>query len=182
MIVGATPLSASYSSCVMPEDTPTIRSGSRAATASKLIAVDGSTVGVASPSSSVAHGHTADGYSPYHSRIPTGMTPSASKASWSVKPTDTTRCGSAGTTVSPYLCSMVTGNAADAAASGSLVDGEDLEVVDGAEAAGSTTVLSALAGGAASGSLSPQAAIMASSGTATTIILRCGTGGHPSAD
>ncbi len=97
---------------------PTIRSGSRAATASTLSSTPFglSSSGSASPSSSCAHGHVPNGCSPYQSRMPTGMTPSASNASWSLKPTETTRVGSASIVVDPYLCSIVTGNAASLSA------------------------------------------------------------------
>src|SRR5262245_4842554 len=46
--------------------------------------------------------------------MPTGFTPRARIVSWSTKPTDTTRCGSLGIVVEPYLWSIVTGNAAAA--------------------------------------------------------------------
>ena len=72
--------------------------------------------GSASPSSSCAHGHVANGWSPYQSVTPIGVTPSASTVSCSVTPTVTTRCGSASTTVVPSACSTVTGNAASAPA------------------------------------------------------------------
>ena len=52
----------------------------------------------------------ANGCSPYQSRMPTGTTPRARRASWSAKPTVTTRSGCSGIVVSPYLCSIVTGN------------------------------------------------------------------------
>jgi hypothetical protein len=73
-----------YSSSVMPEETPTIRSGCSAATASKSISTEESTSGCASPRASCAQGHTACGMSPYQSRMPTGTTPSASSGSWSL--------------------------------------------------------------------------------------------------
>ena len=60
----------------------------------------------------MAQGQTADVCSPYHSVVATGVTPMASRMSCSVKPTTTTRCGSAGTTVSPYLWVTVTGKTA----------------------------------------------------------------------
>ena len=69
-----------------------------------------STVGSASPSSSWAHGHVANGWSPYQSVTPTGVTPRASTKSCSVTPTVTTRCGSSSTTVVPRACSTVAGN------------------------------------------------------------------------
>ena len=62
----------------------------------------------------MAHGHVANGCSPYQSRMPTGTTPRASSESWSENPTVTTRSGWLGIVVSPYLCSIVTGNADDA--------------------------------------------------------------------
>jgi len=56
---------------------------------------------------------------PVNSTTPTGLTPSASTASWSVQPTVTTRSGGALISVVPYLCSMRTGAAPPAAASAS---------------------------------------------------------------
>src|SRR5262245_32105559 len=110
--VGAILESVAYSCSVMPEETPTMRSGSSERICSKLSSADDSTSGAAPPRRSTAHGHVAWGWSPYQSRMPTGTTPRASRASWSVKPTVTTRSGFAGTTVVPYLCSIETGNPA----------------------------------------------------------------------
>ena len=89
---------------------PMIRSGVRAAICSSG-SLSGAliTSGFASPRAGVAHGQTAYGWSPYHSVVAIGATPSASRMSCSVKPTTTTRFGSAGTTVSPYLWVTVTG-------------------------------------------------------------------------
>ncbi len=94
-------------------------SGLSAATASTLSSTPFglSNSGSASPSSSCAHGHMPNGCSPYQSRMPTGITPSREQdASWSLKPTETTRVGSASIVVDPYLCSIVTGNAASLSA------------------------------------------------------------------
>src|SRR5690349_12828034 len=110
--VGAILDSVAYSWSVMPDETPTMRSGSSERICSKLSSADDSTSGVAPPRRSTAHGHVAWGWSPYQSRMPTGTTPSASRASWSVNPTVTTRSGRDGTTVSPYLCGTKTGNPA----------------------------------------------------------------------
>ena len=49
---------------------------------------------------------------PIQSVTPTGATPSAKKASCSLSPTLTTRSGRSVSSVVPYLCSIVTGNAA----------------------------------------------------------------------
>jgi hypothetical protein len=69
-----------------------------------------STSGLASPSASRAHGHTAYGCSPYHSVVAIGFRPRARIVSFSVTPTLTIRLGSAGTVVDPNSCSTVTGN------------------------------------------------------------------------
>jgi hypothetical protein len=95
----------------MPDEMPTIRSGFSAAMASKLRSPEDGTSGVAEPSAALAQGHTAEGWSPYQSRMPTGTTPSASTVSWSVNPTVTTRSGGFGITVVPNLCSTDTGKA-----------------------------------------------------------------------
>ncbi len=108
-----------------------IRSGVRAAICSSG-SLSGAliTSGFASPSAGVAHGQTAYGCSPYHSVVATGATPRASRMSCSVKPTTTTRFGSAGTTVSPYLCVTVTGKTACSVAprsSDASVEAEELQ-------------------------------------------------------
>ncbi len=90
-----------------------IRSGARAAIFSIWMPlVSSSTSGsAASPSASVAHGKMYPGASPNHLVTATGTMPSASRASWSVSPTETTRVGAAVTSVSPYLCLIVAGKA-----------------------------------------------------------------------
>src|SRR5690606_18139001 len=78
---------------------------------------------------SSAHTQVAYGFSPHHSRTPTGMTPSERRKSWSWYPTETTRCGSASIVVEPYLCSMVTGKAPTAASVAASVAVASVEVV-----------------------------------------------------
>ena len=108
-----------------------IRSGASAAICSSG-SLSGAliTCGFASPSAGVAHGQTAYGWSPYHSVVAIGATPSASRMSCSVKPTTTTRVGSAGTTVSPYLWVTVIGKTAcslDPRSSDTSVEAEELQ-------------------------------------------------------
>src|SRR5215218_3055298 len=112
-IVGAIAVSFPYDSSSSPALVPMMTSGSRAAMPSKSSpSLLTSTVGSAAPSSSWAHGHVANGWSPYQSVTPAGVTPSARTKSCSVTPTVTTRCGSESTTVVPRACSTVAGNAA----------------------------------------------------------------------
>src|SRR4051812_10268748 len=68
------------------------------------------------PRAASAHGQIAPGFSPNHSLVPTGTTPSASRASCSTRPTVTIRFGSALMVVVPNLLSIETGNAAAAGA------------------------------------------------------------------
>src|SRR5690349_19485541 len=93
------------------------------------------------PSFSLAQGQISPGFSPNHLVVATGTTPRASRASCSVSPTTTTRWGTLVISVVPYLCSMLTGNAALPAE------------LDAAEAAGALS--------------SPQAATRASAAVAT---------------
>jgi hypothetical protein len=65
--------------------------------------------GSAPASSSCAHGRLVMSIPPWNWRTPTGVTPSASAKSWSLKPTVTTRSGVCSTTVVPNLWSMLTG-------------------------------------------------------------------------
>src|SRR6056297_1476581 len=135
----------------MPDHTPTIRSGSSAAICSKLSSPDDNTSGSASPSSSCAQGHTPFGWSPNQSRRPTGTTPRASRKSCSLKPTDTTRCGSSSIVVEPNLCSIVTGNgAASSSMASTCVSADGSSLVP---AAGETVEATALDGSVAEGSV-----------------------------
>ena len=75
-----------------------------------------STCGLApAPSAASAQGQMAPGFSPNHSVVATGTTPSDSSASCSTRPTTTIRWGSAGMVVVPNLCAIETGKASEAA-------------------------------------------------------------------
>jgi hypothetical protein len=77
--------------------------------------------GLAPLSSSCAHGRLVMSIPPWNWRTPTGLTPSASAKSWSLKPTATTRSGGCSTTVVPNLCSIVTGKPASVCCAGALL-------------------------------------------------------------